>query len=111
MSISGIGSYAGFAASAFGAGSGGTQPAASAGAAGSTDSSSDALQYLIKYMNESPAQRMEEAWLAKHHLSEQSLQAMSPDQQDAIRKQMAEDIKKQIQEKTGGLGGNANVVV
>jgi hypothetical protein len=111
MSVSGIGSNAGFAMSLFSAGSTPSKPAAGASGAPTNDDPNDPLQFLTKYLNESPAKRMEDAWLAKHHLSEQQLASMPPEQQSAIRKQMADDIKKQIQQKTGGLGGNANLTV
>jgi hypothetical protein len=45
---------------------------------------------------------MEEAWLARHHLTEQSLAAMPRAKQIAIRKEMAEDIKKMLHERSGG---------
>jgi hypothetical protein len=110
MSISGVGSYNSFAASALtGASSLAKSQAASGSAGAQGGDSGSALDFLTKYLNETPAQRMTDAWLKRHHLTEQQLESMPPDQQDAIRKQMADDIKKQIQEKSGGLGGNADI--
>lgn len=113
MTISGIGSpYVGLAAGAFAGGA--STPKAASGSSPAqppTDGSSSALDYLVNYLKESPAKRMEDAWLAKHHLTEQQLAAMPPAQQDALRKQMAEDIKKKLQQTSGAPGANANVVV
>jgi hypothetical protein len=111
MSVSGIGSpYVGASAGPLGGGAAGAAGSSAADSATSTDSGS-AFQYLVNYLKESPAKRMEDAWLAKHHLTEQSLAALPRDQQDAIRKQMVEDIKREMQEKAGEPGANANVVV
>jgi hypothetical protein len=108
MSISGIGSNNNYLPSAL------TTPATGANAAGGAnaldgsspaDGSSDgnsAMQFLTNYLKETPAQRMVDSWLAQHHLTEKQLDAMPPKQQQAIRKQMAEDIKKKVQEQTGG---------
>lgn len=112
MAISGIGSsYVGLAAGAFTSGAAAPKAASGSGAAqSSTDGSGSALDFLVNYLKESPAKRMEDAWLAKHHLTEQQLAAMPPAQQDALRKQMAEEIKKKLQETAGAPGANANVV-
>ena len=41
-------------------------------------------QSFLDYMKESPAQRMIDAWLKAHGLSEQDLQNMPPAQREAI---------------------------
>jgi hypothetical protein len=127
MSISGIGSNATTYASLFVGGASGatasasntssasstSNPSSAPNAAGSSSSGApdSAMQYLVNYLKESPAKRMEDAWLAQHNLTEQQLAAMPPAQQDAIRKQMAEDIQKKLQQQTGGgSGAYANVV-
>lgn len=121
MSISGIGSYNGYFPSASLGGATGTSGTGASGtaAAAATDASSatsptaagsdgnSAFQFLTNYLKESPAKRMEDAWLAQHHLTEQALNAMPPQQQAAIRKQMAEDIKKKMQEQSGTSGTGA----
>jgi hypothetical protein len=117
MTISGIGSnaiYPGmFAGGASGANAAGTSSAVQTSAQISAQTpaggSNSALQFLTDYLKESPAKRMEDAWLAKHHLTEQQLAAMPSAQQDAIRKQMADDIKKKLQEQSGGAGTNVNI--
>ena len=58
--------------------------------------SNSAVDTFLNYMKESPAQRMEDSWLAAHGLTRQSLNAMSPDQREAVLKQMAKDIKDQV---------------
>lgn len=121
MSISGIGSYSNFylPGAATGAKAGGAAAANAAAAPDPADASSPtsatdsasggsgALQFLTNYLKESPAKRMEDAWLAQHHLTEQQLQAMPPQQQAALRKQMADDIKKKLQDLPGGGTGAA----
>jgi hypothetical protein len=80
-----------------------------------------AVQDFQAYMKESPAQHMVDAWLKAHGLTEQDLAKMSPDQRAAIEKEMAADIKTQIeqqmQKKTGAdtagavaTGSLANIV-
>lgn len=68
------------------------QSAASDDASGSSDPS----QFFLNYMKETPAQRMQDAWLTAHHLTRQQLDAMLPDQRQAIERQMANDIENQI---------------
>ncbi|MDR3425009.1 MAG: hypothetical protein P4M13_08050 [Alphaproteobacteria bacterium] len=56
-------------------------------------------QAFLDFMKESPAERMEDMWLASHHLTKQDLAAMSPEKREAIEKQMAHDIKQEIEQK------------
>jgi hypothetical protein len=51
---------------------------------------------FLACMKESPAQRMEDSWLAAHGLTREALAAMPPAQRDAVLKQMAKDIKDQV---------------
>jgi hypothetical protein len=119
MSISGLGSFNSYFPSApTGGASGQSAPSAGpsagpdAAALPSSGSSNSAYQFLANFLKESPAKQMEDLWLAKHHLTEQQLEAMPPAQQDAIKKQMADDIKKKLQEQSGGANGTAaNIVV
>jgi len=60
-----------------------------------------AVQSFLNYMKETPAQRMEDAWLAAHGLTQKELDAMSPAQRLAVQKQMADDIKTEIEKKMG----------
>jgi hypothetical protein len=109
MAIGGIGSYNPYVGSTPAGAAAGASPSAPAGASASqpaSGASNSAYQYLVNYLKESPAQRMVDSWLAQHNLTEKALDAMPPAQQDAIRKQMAEDIKKKMQE-GGGAGASA----
>lgn len=83
------------------AGSSDTAQQGTAGSAGGywtkaiTDSS--AVKNFQDYMKKTPEQRMRDAWLAAHHLSEADLDAMPADERQAIENQMATDIKNRIQ--------------
>ena len=90
-------------------------------ASGTSNTSNKAVQDFLAYMKELPGQRMEDAWLKAHGLTEQELAKMPPDKQAAIRKEMAADIKQQLEEqmqkKTGAdtaggaaTGSLANIV-
>jgi hypothetical protein len=81
------------------------------------NATNSSVQSFLNYAKESPAQRMVDDWLKAHGLTEQELDKMPPDKQAAIRKEMADDIKKQIDEqvekKTGATvspGGLTNIV-
>ena len=58
----------------------------------------------MKYMQQTPAQRMEEAWLAAHHLSRADLDKMTPVQRDAVRREMSEDLKNQALQRADKTG-------
>ena len=118
MAVSGVGSSYGVYMAGALTSAASTPKTTSASSASSASSSTgapiggsnSALDYLVNYLKESPAKRMEDSWLAQHHLTEQQLAAMPPAQQDAVRKQMEADIKKKLQEQSGAPGANANVV-
>jgi hypothetical protein len=55
-------------------------------------SGNSAVQDFLAYMKETPAQRMEDSWLAAHGLTRDALNAMPPAQREAVLKQMAQDI-------------------
>jgi len=67
--------------------------------------SNAAVDDFLAYMKKSLADRMADAWLAAHGLDRDKLKAMKPDERDAVLKQMAEELKQQLQqaaaEKTG----------
>lgn len=79
----------------------GANPAASgSGSAGGGSYSNDpAVQAFMKYMNESTAQKFEDAWLASHGLTEAKLKAMTPEQRAGVIKQMEQDMKQRIEHK------------
>jgi acyl-CoA reductase-like NAD-dependent aldehyde dehydrogenase len=53
---------------------------------------------FLAYMKESSAERMADAWLAAHGLSKEKLAAMTPEQRDAVLKQMAKEIKDEVEQ-------------
>lgn len=59
---------------------------------------SEATKTFLDYMKKSAAQHLRDAWLKSHNLTEEKLAAMSPTERAAVEKQIAEDIKKQMQE-------------
>jgi hypothetical protein len=85
---------------AVGAATGLTGGTSAAGTSKAAQEDSTAVTNFLNYMKESPAQRLEDAWLAAHGLTEKDLLAMSPDKRQAILKQMADDIKRQLQQAT-----------
>jgi hypothetical protein len=53
---------------------------------------------LMKFLKMTPAQKMDYQWMSSHHLTQQSLASMTSDQRDAIRQQMASDLKQKAQQ-------------
>lgn len=56
------------------------------------------IQEFLAYMKESPAQHLREQWLKEHNLTEAQVAAMPPAEQDTINKQIADDLKKKIEQ-------------
>jgi len=73
-------------------------PSTSASDDGLGSASTDPAQAFLNYMKETPAQQLEDQWLASHHLTRKQLEAMSPEQRHATEKQMAADIKQKLKE-------------
>lgn len=63
-----------------------------------TSGESQAVKDFLDYMKKPVAERMEDAWLKAHGLTAKDLAAMPAAQRDAIEKQMANDIKSQMQQ-------------
>lgn len=61
-----------------------------------TSSGNSAVDDFLAYMKKSLAERMADAWLAAHGLDREKLKAMKPEDREAVLKQMAEDLKKQM---------------
>ena len=103
MSISAIGnSYAspGYSSPAGGAASRQTQSSTAQDVGTGLDIGSDTVeQQFLDYMKKSPAERMVDAWLQAHHLTRKDLEAMPPEERDAILKEMARDIKAEVEQK------------
>jgi hypothetical protein len=68
------------------------------GLKGSKVQASSAVDEFLAYMKKSLAERMADAWLAAHGLDRDKLKAMKPEQRDAVLKQMAEELKQQLQQ-------------
>ena len=95
-------------------GIGAINPNAAASAAGGAKSKAaqedaQAVTNFMDYMKETPAQRFEDQWLAAHGLTEKDLEKMSPDKRAAITKQMADDMKKQMQDAVKKASGKTGV--
>ncbi len=86
--------------------SSGVTPAASTPTA--SNQTDPSVKKFMDFMNESPAQQMEDIWLAQHHLTRADLAKMSPEKRDAILKQMAQDIKRAVLQKTGIAAQNGS---
>ena len=81
-------------------------------ASGKVDSKpgSSAVDEFLAYMKKSLAERMADAWLKAHGLDREKLKAMKPEDREAVLKQMAEELKQQLQQatqaaKSGGASG------
>ena len=57
-----------------------------------------AVDEFLAYMKKSLAERMADAWLAAHGLDREKLKAMKPADREAVLKQMAEELKQQLQQ-------------
>jgi hypothetical protein len=78
-----------------------TQAAAPMSASGPAGKAGDsAEQAFLDYMKETPAQKLEDQWLAAHHLTRKQLDAMPPKQREAILKEMQADIERQLKQQT-----------
>jgi DNA-binding transcriptional regulator YdaS (Cro superfamily) len=59
-------------------------------------SGTDPKTVFLNYMKETPAQQMEDSWLANHHLTAKQLAAMPAAEREAIEKRMQAEIKEKI---------------
>lgn len=69
-----------------------------------------AAQNFLNEIKKSPIERMVDAWLKAHGLTKEDLEKMPPEKQQAIMKQMSEDIaeamKRKIAENQKGVMTN-----
>jgi hypothetical protein len=70
--------------------------ASSANAAGHDDEFQELVDF---YFKESQAERMADIWLAEHHLTKKEFDALPPEKQAALRRQMQTDIANEIKRK------------
>src|SRR3569833_1653864 len=78
-----------------------TTPSKSAGQTDMKDkkaASNSSVDEFLAIMKKPLAERMADAWLAAHGLDREKLKAMKPDERDAVLKQMAEELKQQLQQ-------------
>jgi hypothetical protein len=64
-----------------------------------------AVDDFLAYMKKSLAERMADAWLAAHGLDRDKLKAMKPADREAVLKQMAAELKQQIQQAAAEKAG------
>jgi acyl-CoA reductase-like NAD-dependent aldehyde dehydrogenase len=66
-----------------------------------------AVDEFLAYMKKTLAERMADAWLAAHGLDRAKLKAMKPEQREAVLKQMAEELKQQLQQASADAQSNS----
>ena len=72
----------------------------SVGASASLGSGDSTIDQFKAYMKETPAQKMQDAWLARHGLTRAQFEAMDDTQKQKIVDQMQHDLKQQAQAQT-----------
>lgn len=55
-----------------------------------------ASEAFLAEIRKTPAQRIREAWLTSHRLTEEDLKTMDPAKLEAVEKEIAEDIKRKL---------------
>jgi hypothetical protein len=69
---------------------------------------------LMKFLEMTPAEKMQFLWLNAHHLTREELATMSPDERAAIQKQMTTEIQQKAREdmekKSGQSGQSLNIL-
>jgi hypothetical protein len=78
---------------------------------GQAASAPSAKDQFRKYMQMSPAERMEENWLRSHGLSKEKLDAMSSEQREAVIKQMKDDIEHKLQDQAAQKATQVDISV
>ena len=66
--------------------------------AGAAADAENPVQQFLNYMKETPAQRMEDSWLAAHHLTRKQLESMPAAKRQAIEQEMAREIKDRMKQ-------------
>lgn len=80
--------------------------AAAAKPAPAIEGKSEAAQQFSDYMKKSPAEQMQEAWLARHGISKEEFAAMPPEEQKALIARMEKEIKEELAQKARGSIAN-----
>jgi hypothetical protein len=93
-------------------GSGNGSTMAGASASSSASSGNDAVTQFMNYMKETPAQRMQDAWLQQHGISPQAFAAMTGAQKQKIIDEMKQDIENKLKQKMeAGTSSNAKPTI
>ena len=88
-----------------------TQPS-NGGASSSSSSGNDAVTQFMDYMKETPAQRMQDAWLQQHGISPQAFAAMTGAQKQKIIDERKQDIEAKLKQKMeSGTSSNAKPTI
>jgi hypothetical protein len=66
--------------------------------AASLASKDDAVAEFMQYMAKSPAERMQEAWLAQHGYTKEQFDALPPEKKQALIEQMKQEIEEKLKE-------------
>lgn len=64
----------------------------------------DVVQLFLAEARKTPAERLREDWLKAHNLTEDSLAEMPAEQREAIEKSIAEEIKRQLTNRSDQRG-------
>lgn len=55
---------------------------------------------FLSYMKKTPAEKVQEAWLARHGISKEEFAAMSPEEKEKLLAQMKHEIEEQMKKET-----------
>lgn len=67
------------------------------GGTGSVEAkATSAVDAFLAEAKKTPAERIRDDWLARHKMTEEDLQAMSPEKREAIEKEIAEELKRKL---------------
>ncbi len=69
----------------------------------------NAADAFLAEAKKTPAQRIREDWLARHKMSEDSLNTMTPEQRAAAEKDIAEELKRKLTGKDEQRGAVLNL--
>jgi hypothetical protein len=98
-----------FGISAFGSNSSVQSARTSGSASAATGAADDGVEAFLREAKKTPAERTKEAVLKRHNLSQEQFDALSPEQQASIRKEIEEEMRRKLGRAQGGAF--ADVVV
>lgn len=77
----------------------------------SSSNESDAVAKFREFMSQSPKERMLNLWLKQHGISKEEFEQMSPKEQQALIRQMEQELKQKMHGGNIPAGSVANIVV